>query len=513
MAQLGLGSSPTTSITPNTLGVAASLNPYDANQTKSPTVIGNTADAKQLDEKPGWFGVKTKDQYGPWANTTTNPTAFAGDANKGTLTLLNAQGIPVAPGGETGNAGSGKMADNFNPDGTPKGGVKIVGPATDPGSTPTFIDPATGAQVSNANVSGGMFGLGSQNFSTYSTDPGAATNQALPGEMQQLDREKQAVSQQQAATSAGTSADNRFLGLQADTIGGMQGTASLLQQEANGQGPAADAVRQQTADATNRGVAAQMALASASRGGNAGETARQAAMGMANVTGEAGAQAAKNTLESEQLGISNTLAAQNDISNAATSGQGQAIQEAQQGQQNQQFNATQMQQNQQFVANLVAQYTAQGMNAEQAQAAAKQQLAEENTRILAQQQAAKVGVAEAGAQAQTQAAASAASALGTAAAAMSDKTLKKKIESGDAAAQDFLDSLVAKGFHYKNTRFGDGKQLGIMAQDLEDTPVGEQMVEDTPEGKQVNIAKGYTAIMAAQALLNKRLKALEGKHA
>ena len=51
-----------------------------------------------------------------------------------------------------------------------------------------------------------------------------------------------------------------------------------------------------------------------------------------------------------------------------------------------------------------------------------------------------------------------------------------------------------------------------MAQDLEKAgPVGKSMVEDTPMGKLVNYGKGFGAVLAAQAHLNQRLKALESK--
>ena len=49
----------------------------------------------------------------------------------------------------------------------------------------------------------------------------------------------------------------------------------------------------------------------------------------------------------------------------------------------------------------------------------------------------------------------------------------------------FLDSLYAHQYNYKNDAHGKGKQVGVMAQDLEKTQLGKQMVENTPEGKQM----------------------------
>lgn len=98
----------------------------------------------------------------------------------------------------------------------------------------------------------------------------------------------------------------------------------------------------------------------------------------------------------------------------------------------------------------------------------------------------------------------------------SDKELKINIK-GDGAkggnsktSESFLDKLNAVTFNYKDSENGEGQQFGIIAQDLEAAgPVGQQMVEDTDKGKQVNIAKGFGAILASQIELNARLKALE----
>ena len=103
------------------------------------------------------------------------------------------------------------------------------------------------------------------------------------------------------------------------------------------------------------------------------------------------------------------------------------------------------------------------------------------------------------------------------------KTKRKKAvkyekgEPKDFSPQKFLDALKPNSFEYKdefkkNPLAGEGRFLGIMAQDLEKAgPVGKSMVEDTPMGKLVNYGKGFGAVLAAQAHLNQRLKALESK--
>ena len=103
------------------------------------------------------------------------------------------------------------------------------------------------------------------------------------------------------------------------------------------------------------------------------------------------------------------------------------------------------------------------------------------------------------------------------------KTKRKKAvkyekgEPKDFSPKKFLDALKPNSFEYKdefkkNPMGGEGRFLGVMAQDLEKAgPVGKSMVEDTPMGKLVNYGKGFGAVLAAQAHLNQRLKALESK--
>lgn len=100
-------------------------------------------------------------------------------------------------------------------------------------------------------------------------------------------------------------------------------------------------------------------------------------------------------------------------------------------------------------------------------------------------------------------------------ASMSDKNVKKNIRSAKdkdlmspKEIDGFLNSLYAHQYNYKNPKHGKGKQVGIMAQDVEKTQLGKQMVEDTPEGKQINAAKGLGLVMASQARLNERLNAI-----
>ena len=102
-----------------------------------------------------------------------------------------------------------------------------------------------------------------------------------------------------------------------------------------------------------------------------------------------------------------------------------------------------------------------------------------------------------------------------AAMAWSDRGLKKNIRSAKdkdllspKEIDGFLDSLYGFQYNYKDGKHGKGKQVGVMAQDLEKTQLGRQMVEDTPKGKQVNFGKGLGLVVASQARLNERLNTI-----
>ena len=95
--------------------------------------------------------------------------------------------------------------------------------------------------------------------------------------------------------------------------------------------------------------------------------------------------------------------------------------------------------------------------------------------------------------------------------AMSDENEKKGVVDGGKSVQSFLDAISAKQYQYKDQANGSGDQVSPMAQDLEKTSMGNQMVMDTPEGKMVDYGKGFGAILASQAHLNERLNKMEGK--
>lgn len=93
--------------------------------------------------------------------------------------------------------------------------------------------------------------------------------------------------------------------------------------------------------------------------------------------------------------------------------------------------------------------------------------------------------------------------------AASDRRLKTEIADGDDEADKVLDGLKAYSYKYKDSKYGEGKQLGVMAQDLE--RVVPDAVINTREGKMVNGAKLAGALAATLPGLNKRLRDLESK--
>lgn len=91
----------------------------------------------------------------------------------------------------------------------------------------------------------------------------------------------------------------------------------------------------------------------------------------------------------------------------------------------------------------------------------------------------------------------------------SDKRLKTEIEDGDKDSTRLLEGLKAYTYRYKNERHGKGRQLGVMAQDLQ--KVAPQAVVDTEEGKAVDAGKLAGALAAALPTMHARIKKLEGR--
>jgi hypothetical protein len=90
---------------------------------------------------------------------------------------------------------------------------------------------------------------------------------------------------------------------------------------------------------------------------------------------------------------------------------------------------------------------------------------------------------------------------------VSDVRVKKNVKEMDTQA--FLDQLDGVEFEYKDSADGEGKQRGILAQDLEKI-MPEAVVTDPDGLKKIDYVKLAGPMMANLAGLNKRLKKLEG---
>jgi len=99
---------------------------------------------------------------------------------------------------------------------------------------------------------------------------------------------------------------------------------------------------------------------------------------------------------------------------------------------------------------------------------------------------------------------------GAALIAGSDIRAKTNISPGSGEVESFLDALNSYKYEYKDPNAdGAGMFLGVMAQDLEKSPMGASFVKDTPRGKQVDYGHGLAAILASQANIHDRLRTLE----
>ena len=111
-------------------------------------------------------------------------------------------------------------------------------------------------------------------------------------------------------------------------------------------------------------------------------------------------------------------------------------------------------------------------------------------------------------------------AMGATVAASDEDVKMNKQESNDSskAISEFMDAIKSYTYEYKKgaKQPGDkptpkGEMKGVMAQDLEKSELGKQMVTDTENGKVVDFAQGMAPLFAAIAELNQRTKKLEDK--
>jgi hypothetical protein len=258
-----------------------------------------------------------------------------------------------------------------------------------------------------------------------------------------------------------------------------------LQDQAAGRGPSL--AQMQLQQGTDRNMSQAMALGQSQRGAGAAGMAKGIQGQQAGIAQGMAGDAAMLRLQ-EQMSARGMLGQQ--LGGVRGQDQGWAGMDMQ----NNQFNAGATNQGNQFNAsqtNTMANANAQRA-AEMAQAQAKLDLERERMRQDAAKQRSPVA------------------AIGGAMSAFSDERLKTDIKSGDAKLFAFLDKLGAHEYKYKNPKHGDPR-ISPMAQELEQSEMGREFVFETDDGKAVDYGKGFGTLLASQAALHKRLKAVEGK--
>lgn len=76
----------------------------------------------------------------------------------------------------------------------------------------------------------------------------------------------------------------------------------------------------------------------------------------------------------------------------------------------------------------------------------------------------------------------------------------------------FMSAMDPSTFKYKDQSYSPGTHLGVMAQDVDDSKLGADMVQEQGGIKQINVPKALGASLASLAYLNERLDKLEGKN-
>ena len=90
----------------------------------------------------------------------------------------------------------------------------------------------------------------------------------------------------------------------------------------------------------------------------------------------------------------------------------------------------------------------------------------------------------------------------------SDERMKTNKKDAMGAAYDFLDA--AQVAQYDMPATGSRNETGVMAQSIEDTELGQQLVQEGPGGlRMIDSKGGFGALLAAQKNLHERLKQLE----
>jgi len=102
--------------------------------------------------------------------------------------------------------------------------------------------------------------------------------------------------------------------------------------------------------------------------------------------------------------------------------------------------------------------------------------------------------------------------IGATAAMASDERLKTDISDAGDETDEMLRSIMPKRYTYKDQgKHGVGSRVGIMAQDLERSKAGRDVVRNTAGGKMLDVNAAISAALAGVGRLDERLRKVEGK--
>lgn len=285
---------------------------------------------------------------------------------------------------------------------------------------------------------------------------------------------------------------------------GQVNLADALTKSMNGQGPSL--ALETLKSGTDRGMKQALALQASARGVSPALAAKNAANAQAQIVQNASSDAAQVRIQ-EQIQARQQLAGVLDASRGADIGL--ATSQAGLTQDANKTNLLSDVDQQKQKDQLVQQFLAMGMSADQAAHQAEVQQQQFNAGLLAQQEAAREGVAIQNQAQGMQTVGSVAGAIGT---AISDKRVKKNVSDGTEETLKFLRALRPKGFEYKDEKFGRGHHLGVMAQDVE-RGAPDLVIDDTDGVKKLDIRKALSASLASLGSINSRLDELESKRA
>lgn len=278
-------------------------------------------------------------------------------------------------------------------------------------------------------------------------------------------------------------------GPQGEARAGMLGVANRLGSIASGQQAGAGelAVNRQV-DAAN---AAQVSAARMARGGNAALAARGAARNQADLALSGAGQAAQAQMADQQQ--ANALLGQT-YGQVRSGDVDFASQNAQLGQQA-------------SLANANNQLAQRQMNDQTQLAAYGQMLGWDQARINAQLQKAQITAGDKGVLPGILQAGGAAAAMKAA----SDERLKTDISDGGDDADEMMASLKPRSYRYQDeAKWGAGRRLGIMAQDLARSKMGrETLVKVDEKHMGFDLGKAASAALASVARLHERVRKIE----